>query len=657
MRIVPLRIDPYLLLLFGLSIFALAPLLAPGYFYSAHDGRHSVFFVTMFDEAIRSGALWPRWAMHHNQGYGYPTFLLQAPFAFYVAEAFVLLGVGITNAVKITWALGFLAGAWGMYRLVRTWILGDSAQPTEPGRAERSAALLGAASLSAVIAGLLYTYAPYHLLDIYVRAAFAETLLLAWFPWVFLAFDRLIVRGTSTGWQGRLLVAALSYAGLLLTHSLALLAFTPLLMVFVCFRLWTVWRRGPVPEILVSEKPQDGRNGTATSQSRGSRSTRLLRSTVLAAGAGVAAVLLAAIFLIPLFMEGSLIVQDEWTRNTYNYTRHFVHWGQFLSPFWGYGYSDDPNGANDGMGFQLGMMLSLLLIVAAFLLLLPLFGRNRRAASTHGLGETSSLSPLMLFLLLVTLATLAIMTPAADRLWAGLSALAVVQFPWRFLGIAVFSASALGGLTIWRVASEGDRWGQTYSAEGGLLVVALLVCFASFTYARPEAYQPIEPWREDGRAVMEFEREHPDMVATTRFVDEPIADSPLTEQYLADDFSLDSLNRLEIIAGEGEVVRHSGQGHAFSGEVVMTTPGTLQILLYYFPGWQVKLNGVSVPHRVSPPHGLIETDLPAGRHQIDIRMGSTPARTAGALITALTLVFLLGLWLYGRGARPPGTAQ
>ncbi|MFM7585224.1 MAG: hypothetical protein ACKO9F_21190, partial [Caldilinea sp.] len=96
------------LLLTALTALALLPLTAPGYFYTAHDGRHSVFFVTMFDEAIRDGALWPIWAMHHNQGYGYPTFLIQAPLAFYVAEFFVLGGMGITAAVKCTWAVAFL---------------------------------------------------------------------------------------------------------------------------------------------------------------------------------------------------------------------------------------------------------------------------------------------------------------------------------------------------------------------------------------------------------------------------------------------------------------------------------------------------------------------------------------------------------------------
>ena len=37
----------------------------------------------------------------------------------------------------------------------------------------------------------------------------------------------------------------------------------------------------------------------------------------------------------------------------------------FLSPFWGYGYSDDAAGADDGMGFQLGALLIMLFIASS----------------------------------------------------------------------------------------------------------------------------------------------------------------------------------------------------------------------------------------------------------------------------------------------------
>jgi hypothetical protein len=643
MQRVSVHFDPYLLLLFPLSLFALAPLAAPGYFYDAHDGRHSVFFVTMFDEAIRSGALWPRWAMHHNQGYGYPTFLVQAPLAFYVAEFFVLLGVGITNAVKIAWAVGFLAGAWGMYLLVKSWILEWPAKPGKGARepqAERSAHF---ASLCALAAGLLYTYAPYHLLDSYVRAAFAETWLMAWFPWVFLAFDRLIVRGRATGWQGRLLVAALSYAGLLLTHAFAFVAFTPLLAAFILFRLWMAWRREALDE---RNQARDG--VPAPSRTTDSRAARLAQRTALAAGAGIAAFLLAAIFLVPLFVEGPVLVQEDWTRATYHYTRHWVHWGQFFSPFWGYGYSDDPVGANDGMGFQLGVMLMLPALVAAYLLVVAYASAQGGSRRSFATGQDNDLYMLMLFLLLASLGVLAFVTPAAVALWRAVPVIEVVQFPWRLLALATFTLSALGGLVIWQLGRESSLLPNLCADGGGVLVVALLVCFAGFAYSRPAALQPIEPWREDGRAVMQFEREHPDMLGYTRFVEERFTDSPLADQYLAAEFSNTALERLAVSSGEGEVLRSYSLGHAFGGEVAMVSPGTVQVRLFEFPGWQISVDGAPVAHRVSPPYGLIELDLLEGRHRIDLWMGTTPPRTAGAATTAVTLFILAGLWLYSR---------
>jgi hypothetical protein len=40
----------------------------------------------------------------------------------YLGELFVLLGAGFTLAAKLSWAVGLLAGAWGMYALVGHWL-------------------------------------------------------------------------------------------------------------------------------------------------------------------------------------------------------------------------------------------------------------------------------------------------------------------------------------------------------------------------------------------------------------------------------------------------------------------------------------------------------------------------------------------------------
>jgi hypothetical protein len=616
-----LRLDPYLILLLGLTLFALTPLLSPGYFYSAHDGRHSVFFVAMFDEAIRSGVLWPVWAMHHSQGYGYPTFLIQAPLAFYVAEIFALLGMGITQAVKAAWAVAFLVSAWGMYVLIRRWALTWPRYAEAPlpertidavARREQRAAQAG------VLAGLLYVYAPYHLLDIYVRAALAETMLMGVLPWVFWAFDRLIAGGRQPGWQGRLVTAALCYAGLMLTHAFAMMAVTPLLIAFVLFRLWIAWRYGA--------------GGVLTGKRRWQP---LVHRVTLAAVGGIAGVLLVAIFVLPLLIEGPLLVQEDWVRDTYTYSRHWVHWGQFFYSFWGYGYSDDAAGANDGMGFQIGVMLVLLAIVAIYLLVA---GQWRERS-------------LPLFLLGASLGLLYLMTPGAAWLWRLVPLLSVLQFPWRLLALVVFLLSALGGLTLWQVSRMGQPAHPEREEDAPLWLLGLLIIFASSGYIHPSSLEPIEAWREDGRAIFQFESEHPDMLGYTTLVAERFTETPLTAQYEAEEFNNDKLARLGILTGNGVVTDHYSRGHHFGGSVVMETPGVVQIRLYAFPGWQVRLNDDPIDYRLSLPHALMEVDVPAGAHRIDVRMGSTPVRSAGILISGVTLLGLIVLLIHSRLAQ------
>jgi len=247
------------------------------------------------------------------------------------------------------------------------------------------------------------------------------------------------------------------------------------------------------------------------------------------------------------------------------------------------------------------------------------------------------------------------MTPGAAWLWRSVEPLSVLQFPWRLLTLVSFLLSGLGGLVIWQVNVEDGKSREEGQSGAGVLALGLLVVFASLTYSRPQALQPIEPWREDGRAVFEFEQAHPDMLGYTNLVEERFTQSPMTPQYAASDFtgafSNQDLERLGILAGQGEILDHYSRGQSFGGRVRMASAGVVQVRVFDFPGWQVRLDGQPVAHRVSPPHGLIELDVPAGAHQIDVRMGGTPARTAGAALSGLTLLGLAGLWGVGRVRR------
>jgi hypothetical protein len=76
---------------------------------------------------------------------------------------------------------------------------------------------------------------------------------------------------------------------------------------------------------------------------------------------------------------------------------------------------------------------------------------------------------------------------------------------------------------------------------------------------------------------------------------------------------------------------------------VAAEPVTLQFYTYDYPGWQVMLDGQPISHRPEPPFGLITVDIPAGTHTVLLRMGSTPPRTLGVILSSLALLTIMGL--------------
>lgn len=575
--------DRELILLFILSAFALAPLASPGYFFGAHDADHSVFFLVEFDKAIRDGALWPRWGPDHALGYGYPLWLLYAPLAYYVAEGFHLLGLGFTAAVKAAWALGFVFGGWGMFLLLRRWF--------GRGPAGRAAALVG---------GLLTVYAPYHLLTIYVRAAFAEFSAMAWFPWVLLAFDRVAnPAGTDRPWRA-VALAALAYAGLLLTHTGSILLFTPLLLAYLLFALL---RRGVALHWPWAE---------------------LGRTALRLAAGGLLAMGLAAIFLLPMLLEQRYIVQEQWVQGSYGYRGHFVYLSQLLDPFWGYGYSDDLTGPNDGLSFQLGIAGVVLAGTAAVVGL-------RRASPQRGLTG---------FFLAATLASLALLLPLAQPLWDAVGPAALIQFPWRLLGIASLALAILGGAAVASVLWPDDESPPAATAQApAAAVLGLAVALASLAFAVPQ-YTDIQPIDESALSIIRFETTYPEMIGRTVYTEQTFTETPLVAQYLAGQ----PLEKVVAPDGNAKVDKINVGGASVTANVNAAGPATVLFYTYDFPGWRATIDGQPVAHRTEPPYGLIAVDVPAGQHEVAIRHGTTAVGSAGALISALSLVIVAVLF-------------
>ncbi len=582
----PHGVSPNVVLIVALSVFAWAPLVGPPYFLNAHDAPHSLFYFNQFDQAIRDGVLYPRWGVDFALGYGYPLFNIYSTLAFYVAEVFHLLGAGLTGAVKLTYILAFILSGLTMYAFAKR-VFGAEA---------------------GILAGIVYMYVPYHLLDIYVRCAFVEFFALVFLPLILLLFHDLAEKRHPR----QLVLAGLAYSGLFLTHAATALIFTLLLVPYVAFLILCKFAAHSSIVALRSEQA-----------SLKTGWVELLRLVGLSLGAAVLALALSSIFLLPMLTEKGYIVEAQWTQGSFGYAKHFVYPSQLFSPFWGYGYAGES--LQDEMSLQLGVVVTILTLVGVVYSLWKGVRSRRHVA----------------FFLGALLVIILSMMPTALPLWEALPLAAFVQFPWRLLGLASLVMSLLGGSAInafsGESALEDVRWRPV------LGVLLLVVVLASYKYTLPEYTAP-SPRSEQPVAIIDFESFYPpDRVGMTAWVTEQPQRTPLVEQYLAGE----PLIKARALA-EGATVEMLAHGAASEEIRVNSSAGTeVQFYTYYFPGWRGYVNGQEVEIHPAGPHGLIALQVPLGEHHVEIRFGDTPVRVFGTAISGLSL--LLAFFLLARG--------
>ncbi|UCC63906.1 MAG: hypothetical protein JSV36_02265, partial [Anaerolineae bacterium] len=90
------------------------------------------------------------------------------------------------------------------------------------------------------------------------------------------------------------------------------------------------------------------------------------------------------------------------------------------------------------------------------------------------------------------------------------------------------------------------------------------------------------------------------------------------------------------------------------GDVTVNSPRdwTATLLLFYFPGWRVWIDGGEVETAPSFPHGLIRFSVPAGEVRIKVRLGLTPWQLAGTVLSVVGLISLMVLILRSTASYP-----
>ncbi len=590
----------WLVLIVG--VIAAMPLLLPGYFWGAHDARHDVYFIFQYDMSVQDGIWLPRWSPDWTFGYGYPFFIVYGPLATFVGELFHhFLGFGFEESVKAVLALSIVLSGLAMYGFVRSWL-------------GRNAGL---------VAAVAYMVVPYHLVDVFVRAAMAESVALVFVPLALWGFRECVVRPR---WSA-LIGAALAYAGLMWTSNLVAIVFTPALAIYVAALIF--WRA----------------RDAAGSDWRGVLG-QFVKGAWVPGFAFVCGLSLSAAFFIPALVEQQYINRTQWFGEYYDPTQHFVYFNQLFNPAWGFGISQPgPDDIAQGaMSYQLGAVAVLLAMVAAVAaVVLP--RRVRRE---------------LWFWALWGVVSVGLTLGVSAWLWQHVPIIPYAQFPWRYLMLAILPLSVLpaalaaplpwtGGFEEGVVVGYDDR-----APSWAAVALAGLLLLGSYPYLRVEVREPtIEQGPVSHAALMRFQRTSDEMTGVTVWVDPAQRPnwSPMAEIWVRDGEVTTRVDYGQVPQTETLAVNSEDMGSAHEQIYFYAKdPGqTITFNWFWYPGWTAYLldgkDGAPVREmpilREEGPLARIVLPVPAGEGYILLRMEETPLRRAARWITLITIALLI----------------
>jgi uncharacterized membrane protein len=333
-----------------------------------HDGVDHVARIANFYQNLNEGIIIPRWAANLNWGYGHPVLMFLYPLPSYSASFFHFFGFSLVNSVKIVFGFAFILSGLTMF----LWI--NEAWGSYP----------------ALIAGLLYLYAPYRFVDLYVRGAIGEHLAFV-FPPLILYF---LLRLTKKNNYFYIVGASISLSGLILSHNAISIMFIPIIILYFLYLFWQSKQR-----------------------------IFLLKNFIfiLILGFGI-----SSFFWIPAFFEGKYTLRNIVTSG--DYSTRFVEIKDFFSTLWSYG-------GTTLLSKQVGVVHWIILFLSIPITIF-FFMKNL------------SKGVILLGSIIIFLSSLFIMTGYSVYLWNQFSIIQKFQFPWRFLSITIFITAVMGGMLI-----------------------------------------------------------------------------------------------------------------------------------------------------------------------------------------------------------------
>lgn len=305
---------------------------------------------------------------------------------------------------------------------------------------------------------------------------------------------------------------------------------------------------------------------------------------------------LSAWFWLPALTEKQYIRFDEVFGDFYR--SQFISLRQMIRSPWGFGLSHPQNPEEGDLSYQIGLIHFLVMVFLTFAIFL--FKKMRYPG---------------IFILSFFILPLFFINKISKPFWELVPFMPMIQFPLRFSAVSVFTASIGSALLIKYLPFKKTMF----------LGFLLLVILANRNHWKiNEVFDPGEEYYLSLKTTTASFNEH--LPKWARKMERgPAA-------------------KLEFVEGKGEIKIIKDYSAGVLAQVEATQSGRLRLNQFYFPGWQIQIDGRLAEFNYlldGESYGLPVVDIPPGSHAVSAEFKNTPVRAAADAISLSGMI----VWL------------
>lgn len=321
---------------------------------------------------------------------------------------------------------------------------------------------------------------------------------------------------------------------------------------------------------------------------------------------------LSAYFILPAIFEKHFVKTETLTYGYFNYVSHFVGLKQLLfNTLWGYGSSEP--GPWDQAFLGIGILHWYFPILTVFLLWF--FKKKKETLLVLGIITAGWIISFLIH-------------PRSVFIWNNLNILSYFQFPWRLIMLVVFLYSfALGSLALTLKKGNVFTLGVFLS-----IYLTILVFYAS--YFRPSERIFLTDEEKFSGESWQLQQ----TVSINDYLPVYVKNAPTKEASFLPEVVFGQVDFLKIDKGT------NWQDYEID---VRSDKAKIRLQVFYFPGWEVKIDETKVEIDIENDLGLITFDVESGLHKIQAKLRDTPIRIVSNFISFAALVYI-PVYIYKR---------